>query len=197
MLVDFVGQEDKESFHGQCSASREEVGRFFRYGAEFFKYETRRNYTRQFFQIVVEKLGFRGMFEEFEQSFAGIFTLKEDVYDLFFAEIKPIYDLDFCILSNTNELHYAEIYRRWPGIFMNCIKSWLSYELGCRKPEPQIYEIVLKDLQAMGIGAYECIFVDDLEGNVRAAKEAGIASSIQFESCEQLKAALASLGIKT
>ncbi len=43
--------------------------------------------------------------------------------------------------------------------------------VGTRKPEPEIYAIVLERL---GLPAGKCAFVDDLEVNVAAAREAGM-----------------------
>jgi len=43
--------------------------------------------------------------------------------------------------------------------------------VGTRKPEPEIYAIVLERL---GLPAEACVFVDDLETNVNAAREAGM-----------------------
>jgi len=43
---------------------------------------------------------------------------------------------------------------------------------GTRKPEPEIYAIVLSRL---GLPAEACVFVDDLEPNVDAARDLGFA----------------------
>ena len=43
--------------------------------------------------------------------------------------------------------------------------------VGTRKPEPEIYAITLERL---GLPARECAFLDDLEVNVQAAREAGM-----------------------
>jgi putative hydrolase of the HAD superfamily len=43
--------------------------------------------------------------------------------------------------------------------------------VGCRKPEPRIYEMTLERL---GLAAEVCLFVDDLEPNIEGAREAGM-----------------------
>jgi putative hydrolase of the HAD superfamily len=43
--------------------------------------------------------------------------------------------------------------------------------VGTRKPEPEIYALTLERL---GLPAGACVFVDDLERNVEAAREAGM-----------------------
>ncbi len=74
------------------------------------------------------------------------------------------------LLSNTNLLHYEYLVRRFP--VLNAVDgAALSYELGCRKPEPEIY---LKALEIAGAKPHECAFVDDLPENIAAAKKIGI-----------------------
>ena len=58
--------------------------------------------------------------------------------------------------------------------------------VGFRKPEPEIYELALERIGG-GIGAADCLFVDDVEENVVAARELGMAS-VQFRSNEQAMA---------
>jgi putative hydrolase of the HAD superfamily len=53
--------------------------------------------------------------------------------------------------------------------------------VGCRKPEARIYELTLERL---GLPAAACLFVDDLEHNCDAAREAGL-SAIHFRDNEQ------------
>ena len=55
--------------------------------------------------------------------------------------------------------------------------------VGIRKPEPAIYELTLERLGG-GIGAAGCLFVDDVEVNVVAARELGMAA-VHFRSNEQ------------
>jgi putative hydrolase of the HAD superfamily len=53
--------------------------------------------------------------------------------------------------------------------------------VGCRKPEPRIYEILLERL---GVEAGGCLFVDDVEVNCEAARELGMAA-VHFRDNEQ------------
>jgi epoxide hydrolase-like predicted phosphatase len=49
----------------------------------------------------------------------------------------------------------------------------ISGEVGVRKPEPRIYEL---GAEAIGLPAAECVFVDDLPGNLKVARELGMAT---------------------
>jgi epoxide hydrolase-like predicted phosphatase len=63
--------------------------------------------------------------------------------------------------------------------------------VGCRKPEPQIYEMTLERL---GLPAEACLFIDDLPHNCEGAREMGM-SAVHFQDNEQaideIRAALA------
>ncbi len=53
--------------------------------------------------------------------------------------------------------------------------------VGCRKPEPQIYELTLGRL---GLPAEACLFIDDLEPNIEGARKAGM-TAVHFRDNEQ------------
>jgi putative hydrolase of the HAD superfamily len=53
--------------------------------------------------------------------------------------------------------------------------------VGVRKPDPEIYELTVTGL---GVPAAECLFIDDIEVNCVAAREAGM-SAVVFRDNEQ------------
>jgi putative hydrolase of the HAD superfamily len=55
--------------------------------------------------------------------------------------------------------------------------------VGMRKPEPQIYELTLERL-GDGIGGPDCLFVDDVEVNIDAARAIGM-QAVHFQTNEQ------------
>ena len=58
-----------------------------------------------------------------------------------------------------------------------------SARVGLRKPEPEIYELTVRRL-GDGIASADCLFVDDVEVNVDAARELGM-RTVHFRSNEQ------------
>jgi putative hydrolase of the HAD superfamily len=54
--------------------------------------------------------------------------------------------------------------------------------VGMRKPEPEIYELTLQRLD--GIDPAECLFVDDVEVNIEAARALGM-SAVHFRDSSQ------------
>ena len=55
--------------------------------------------------------------------------------------------------------------------------------VGLRKPEPGIYELTLERL-GDGIGASDCLFVDDVEVNIEAARNLGM-TVVHFRDSDQ------------
>ena len=55
--------------------------------------------------------------------------------------------------------------------------------VGTRKPEPEIYAITLERL---GLPAEACVFLDDLEVNVEAAREAGMHGIVYRDNARAL-----------
>jgi putative hydrolase of the HAD superfamily len=53
--------------------------------------------------------------------------------------------------------------------------------VGCRKPEPRIYEMTLERL---GLPAAACLFIDDLEHNIDGARALGM-NAVHFRDNEQ------------
>ncbi|MEV4092887.1 HAD family hydrolase [Streptosporangium saharense] len=92
-----------------------------------------------------------------------------------FRRVEPMYGMlrearaagvRTCLLSNS----WANEYPRegWEEFFDAVV---ISGEVGMRKPEPGIFEYALG---ALGLTGPECVFVDDAEANVTAARALGI-----------------------
>ena len=68
-----------------------------------------------------------------------------------------------------------------------------SAEVGMAKPEPAIYELAAERL---GLEPRECVFVDDLDTNVDAARQVGMQAVLfRKDKGDDLRAQLATLGV--
>jgi 2-haloacid dehalogenase len=67
----------------------------------------------------------------------------------------------------------------------------ISGEVGLIKPEPEIFELLLKKI---GRPAQECLFIDDALANIEQAQKLGFAT-VHFQSSDQLTAELRKLHI--
>jgi glucose-1-phosphatase len=81
------------------------------------------------------------------------------------------------LLSNTNAIHYpaysrylqdAHGYENLGKIFE---KEYISYEIGLRKPDPEIYYYVMAQNNLL---PHETLFFDDTPGHVEGARKAGL-----------------------
>lgn len=98
----------------------------------------------------------------------------------------PLYRLEFLqmlsqkyrlfLLSNTDSIH-IERFQHKAGIsfyrdFYQCFeKVYFSYELGMRKPEPEIFEFIIKEHNLL---PKNTLFVDDNLQNVESAEKLGL-----------------------
>lgn len=105
----------------------------------------------------------------------------------YFVEIVGAYDFvkkikekgyNIFILSNINDKFYV-IKKEFPvlGLFENYV---LSCEVHINKPDKRIYQALLQKYELI---PEECLFIDDKESNVLAAKELGI-EALVFRSYE-------------
>ena len=93
----------------------------------------------------------------------------------FMTRLKSKYRL--YLLSNTNHIHwlsydrYFQDHFDYPSINTFFTHCWYSYLMGVRKPDPEIYKMVM---QEGGFTPGEVAFIDDLKENVDEASKHGI-----------------------
>lgn len=67
-----------------------------------------------------------------------------------------------------------------------------SYEATVSKPDPLAYKMIM---QKFGVRPEECLFIDDIQRNIDAAKALGM-HALRFTGASQLREDLAAMGIK-
>ncbi|MBK9141531.1 MAG: HAD family phosphatase [Candidatus Melainabacteria bacterium] len=130
-------------------------------------YEIGRVDTREFLCRLNELLGTEIGVAEFTRMWNHEFRENIEMSDLL-TRLKGSYPL--YLLSNTNENHYGFIQERF-DVERHFDELILSHLVECAKPDPAIYEHVM---ERSGLSPSECLFVDDLEDNVRAARTVGM-----------------------
>jgi len=95
------------------------------------------------------------------------------------------------VLSNTMPWHWDEALQRLPVLEIFDY-YFLSFELGCRKPDPRIYEIALETLE---LKPDQVVFVDDRRENVDTAEQLGF-RALLFTDTETLTHDLDILGVR-
>ncbi|MEW9547133.1 HAD family hydrolase [Nonomuraea sp. NPDC050783] len=99
-----------------------------------------------------------------ERMFAG-FERVEAMYDMLRAARSQ--GVRTCLVSNS----WSNTYPRddWDEVFDAVV---ISGEVGMRKPEPRIFHHALGQV---GLPGPECVFIDDIEANIAAARALGMA----------------------
>ena len=125
--------------------------------------------------------------EAFYRIYCDVFSSNVPVIDLF-KRLKS--NLKLILLSNTDVEHFGFIRKRFPEIFL-FDDYVLSFEVGCMKPDPNIYMVALKKA---GVRPDECVFVDDLEENIDGAQRLGI-NTILYRPRTNLEAKLRQMNL--
>ena len=116
----------------------------------------------------------------------AVYSPKEEMFAL--AALIKEQGYKVGLLSNAElaamEFFYEQGYPMFDSAVFSCA-------VGTRKPESRIYEIALERLEAK---PPEAVFIDDRADFVEGAQKLGM-HTIRFESLQQVKDALASLGI--
>jgi len=155
------------------------------------RYETGGIGTEQYLDIFREKykIADNTGIDDYLKIWGDIFTPITPVWELLPVLKKQT---RVFLLSNTNALHIQAVNRRW-DLLEKFDGLALSYELGCRKPNPEIYQ---KALALANVSPEMAIFIDDLPENVVAARSLGIQSH-QFRAIGGLTQFLVADGFNT
>jgi glucose-1-phosphatase len=137
-------------------------------------FDTGRLTPEEFHQRVSEHFGVALPFAQFCSWWNDIFAPLAGMAELV-SRLEARYPL--YLVSNTNALHFAHIRENYEalGHFQKFI---LSFEVGSRKPEPGIYQALIRET---GLPPSQTLFVDDKMPFVAAARQQGL-TSWQFRS---------------
>ena len=140
-----------------------------------------------FYRRYRDNLGVEIDRKTFFEDYNAIFSLNRPVLDVLISLKKAGHGL--VLLSNTDIERFGYIGRTFPEILI-FDDYVLSYELGHLKPEPEIYR---EAVRRAGCAPSECLFIDDMEANVRGAVEAGL-QGLLYTPQTDLAAELRALG---
>lgn len=124
----------------------------------------------QWLDYLNESKGLDWSMDDLVGIWSEMFTLNEIGYSLF-KKAQQAAGVSVHTLSNIAQHHVDAIENNWNGFFDGADGLFLSYQIGARKPQPEIYRHALDQLGADGA---QCFFIDDLLENIDAARDAGI-----------------------
>ncbi len=144
--------------------------------------------SRDFHRELCARTGMKQDFADFAREWCDIFRPMPGMDELVDAVLAS--GVRVGILSDTDALHWE--YLR--GAFAMVAKipyPTLSYEVGATKPMPVMYE---QAAGSLGLTCSACFFTDDLEENVRGARDAGMDAEV-FTDPGSLREHLAIRGV--
>ena len=102
---------------------------------------TRRITSREFYQRVTAHFGVSLPYSRFRDLWCDLFDPMDGIEELVhhLASRFPLF-----LLSNTNSLHFDYIKERFSALLQPLQAFVLSYEVGSRKPEPAIYQSLIR-----------------------------------------------------
>ncbi len=131
-------------------------------------YDTGRLSSEEFHRRVQDHFRLDLPFSQFRQMWAEIFDPLEDM-EAVAARLSRRYPL--YLLSNTNELHFQYIRENYAPLLSHFRGLTLSYLVGSRKPEPQIYQALIRET---GLPPSQILYTDDNPEFVEAARTHGL-----------------------
>ncbi len=144
--------------------------------------------SAEFYRDAVEKYGLAISQIDFRNAFIDIFERIQPTIQLI-KQLKPRYKIG--LLSNTNEWHY-ETEIKSVEVFPLFDTVTTSFQVGVMKPDQAIYRDALSKL-ALPPGA--CVYIDDMQEYVDAARNAGM-HAIRYTTPDALLAALRTAGVR-
>ncbi len=144
------------------------------------EFESGRITRQEFYQQLKNIYKFEHSLADFEKVWCSVFTELTGLVD-YARELKENYNV--YVLSNTDEIHFTNIWQDYPELHFFEGNLMLSYELDSVKPQKEIYE---RALGKFDLKPEDCLFIDDKQENIQGAGEMGIAG-ILYTNFEDTK----------
>lgn len=123
----------------------------------------------QFHDFMRSRAGYRGGIERLRASWNQILAAPVEGIEELLDRVRERYRVAF--LSNCNEVHAELIHRRYGVLFRDDETVLFSHRHGILKPDTAMYKLAASTLDAH---PGELVFIDDLDQNVRAARQFGM-----------------------
>ena len=189
VIVDVDMARVAAPFAEATGASVEDVRRVIECDDAWREYECGRISTEQYRRHLASLLGGPMTLGQFECGWNSIYVgVSEGVAGLLAGLTGR---LRIAALTNTNACHAAVWLKRYADVLRPFERIFMSFEMGCRKPEPECFQLVLDWL---GLPPGAVAFVDDSGENVTAAESLGM-KGILAAGTESIAAGLRGLGM--
>lgn len=171
-----------------CSCPEEKIKDIIHRRAEIIElFDTGRMTPQQFYSRATGELDASVSHENFFAAYCDVFWLNPPVVELY-KKLKGKYRL--ILLSNTDVVRFSFIREKFPEVLIFDAYV-LSFEVGVMKPHPRIYQEALERAEAE---APACVFIDDMEENIRGAVDLGL-KTILYQPGTDLEKELRAVGL--
>lgn len=185
--IDFSRTLDHWARHSDCEPVL--LGQRFVRDELYHRHEKGEISDQAFFAGLRSSLGIALTDAQFVEGWNAIFVGEMPGIDqllLRAAKRLPLY-----AFSNTNAAHAAHFSDRYAKVLGHFREVFVSSTIGLRKPDAAAYDHVVK---AIGVPAERIVFFDDLDENIRGARERGL-KAVRVTSPDDIETALQALGI--
>ncbi len=139
------------------------------------EFEAGRITPDEYFPWAAQTIGYSGSMEHFMAAWLDIFSPNEPMWSC----IEDLHQKGhrLILFSNINDPHKQHLLENYP-VFENFTGGVFSYQTGHIKPEPEIYDLAIRQYQ---LNPDQTAYIDDLPANIDAGKRAGF-SCHQYDS---------------
>lgn len=180
VLIDFDHNIAVRRIKNFCSLDEKEIFNLFFDSDLTDRYERGVISSFDFFKEAKKMLKAEISYEEFMPIWNEIFTPHPGMYEIV-EFLKDNYRL--YLISNINKLHFEYLQEKFGDHFKFFSYIFLSYELGLRKPDLRIYNLIIDYISTR---PQNIIYTDDRVELIDAAKKIGI-DAFQFVSVPSFK----------
>lgn len=190
VLVDFNHKRAAERISSFCPKSPLEIYNLFFESEATVAFEAGKITPENFYLEVKNMLNLKLSYDSFIPIWNDIFFLSPKNRSIFRLVNILRARYKTALLSNINTLHYEYIKKNFPvfGVFD---KVFLSFELGLIKPDKEIYNKVIREME---VSPREIFYIDDRADLMESAKSLGIRGCV-FTGFEQLIGDLDDAGV--
>ncbi len=187
VLVNIHPQKAMRKFKERCGLSDAELKAFY-LSETHLGFMAGKFSPDEFYKIMMKMFPCDTPIAEYIEIWDTVIGEPKPGIDEIIDQLTSNYELSIC--SNTDPWHWQVALQKCP--FLGSFKRYfLSYELKMNKPNPKVFEAVLRDLGASG---KECVFIDDTAENIQTASEFGINGILASEP-QQIRSELINLGV--
>lgn len=167
VLIDIHPEATMEALAAHCEGKAEEIRDFFLSPAHL-SYMTGEIDSAAYYRAFCNQHHCTLDFADFVAIWNRLIGAPREEMGELAARLSASYTLSVC--SNTDPLHW-ETARRRCDYLDHFSYFFLSFEMGWRKPAPEIF---LRMLDALNAHPRQCVFIDDIAENIAAAEALGL-----------------------